>query len=47
MDYHLVPVADVARSLGTTPTGLDPATAQQRVDKYGKNLIVDAWKKTV
>ena len=47
MEYHVVPVADVARSLNTTPAGLDPATAQQRLDEHGKNQIEDAKKKTV
>ncbi|MCY7359421.1 MAG: cation-translocating P-type ATPase [Rudanella sp.] len=47
MNYHSLSVADVARSLGTNPTGLDPATAQQRLAEYGKNQIEDAKKKTV
>ncbi|MBC8155854.1 MAG: cation-translocating P-type ATPase [Bacteroidetes bacterium] len=47
MDYHVVPVADVAHSLNTTPAGLDAATAQQRLDEHGKNQITDARKKTV
>ncbi|MFD2935733.1 cation-translocating P-type ATPase [Spirosoma flavum] len=47
MDYHVVSVADVAQSLKTSLTGLDPATAQQRLAEYGKNQIEDARKKTV
>jgi Ca2+-transporting ATPase len=47
MDYHVVPVGDVAQFLHTTPTGLDAATAQQRLTEYGKNQIEDAKKKTV
>lgn len=47
MDYYASPVADVAQSLGTSPAGLDPATAQQRLAEYGKNQIQDVKQKTV
>ena len=47
MDYYATPVADVAHSLGTSPTGLDPATAQKRLAEYGRNQIQDAKKKTI
>ena len=47
MDYHTTSVADTARSLGTTPAGLDPATAQQRLTEAGPNQITDGRKKTV
>ncbi|GAB4010327.1 cation-translocating P-type ATPase [Spirosoma migulaei] len=47
MDFHLVPVAEVARSLTTSPIGLTADTAQQRLAEYGKNQIEDARKKTV
>ena len=47
MDYYATPVADVARSLDTSPAGLDLATAQQRLAEHGKNQIADAKKKTV
>ncbi len=47
MNYHTTPIADVAKSLNTTPAGLDPATAQQRLTEYGNNEIADAKKKTV
>ncbi len=47
MDYHATPVADVAESLGTSPAGLNPETAQQRLAEHGKNQIEDARKKTV
>ncbi|WP_332369185.1 HAD-IC family P-type ATPase [Spirosoma telluris] len=47
MDFHLVPVAEVARSLTTSPIGLTEEAAQQRLVEYGKNQIEDAKKKTV
>ncbi|QHV98693.1 cation-translocating P-type ATPase [Spirosoma endbachense] len=47
MNYYVMPVVDAARSLKTSPAGLDPATARQRLAEYGKNQIVDAKKKTV
>ncbi|MES2730870.1 MAG: cation-translocating P-type ATPase [Bacteroidota bacterium] len=47
MDYHLAPIAEVARSFTTSPAGLDPAMAQQRLEEFGKNQIEDTKKKTV
>ena len=47
MEYHIAPVADVAKSLNTTPAGLDTATAQQRLAEFGLNQIADAKTKTV
>ncbi|QIP14122.1 cation-translocating P-type ATPase [Spirosoma aureum] len=47
MDYYVVPVSEVARSLKTSPTGLTLETARQRLTEYGKNQIEDAKKKTV
>ena len=47
MDYHIAPIADVAQSLQTSPDGLDPATAQRRLDEVGPNQLVDAKRKTV
>jgi Ca2+-transporting ATPase len=47
MDYYVTSIADVARSLNTTPAGLAPATAQQRLTESGKNQIVNAKRKTV
>lgn len=46
MEYHVTTTADVARRLQTTPGGLDPATAQQRLAEYGPNEIADTKKKT-
>ncbi|MCB2408092.1 cation-translocating P-type ATPase [Hymenobacter lucidus] len=47
MEYHIASVADTARALGTTPAGLDAATAQQRLVEHGKNELADTKKKTV
>ena len=47
MEYHIAPIADVAQSLQTSPDGLDPATAQRRLDEVGPNQLVDVKRKTV
>ena len=47
MDYHIVSVSEVARSLHTTPAGLDEATVRQRLAEHGPNALADAKKKTV
>ena len=47
MDYHITPIVDVAKSLGTSPAGLSPETATQRLAELGKNQIADAKQKTV
>jgi len=47
MDYHVVPIEEVARSLHTTPAGLDTATARQRLAEHGPNQLADARKKTI
>ena len=47
MDYHVVPVADVARELHTSPVGLDLATAQQRLAEYGPNQLADVHGRTI
>ena len=47
MEYHIIPIADVARSINTTPAGLDSAIAQQRLAKSAKNQIGDAKQKAV
>ena len=47
MDYHITPIADVAKSLGTSPDGLSPETVEQRLAEHGKNQIADAKQKTV
>ncbi|GAB3639001.1 cation-translocating P-type ATPase [Hymenobacter arcticus] len=47
MDYYLAPVADVARELATAPTGLDAATARQRLAEHGPNQLADTHQKTI
>ena len=47
MDYHVVSVGEVARSLHTTPVGLDAATARQRLAEHGPNALADTKQKTV
>ncbi len=47
MDYHLATVADVARELTTAPTGLDAATAGQRLAEHGPNKLAETPTKTV
>lgn len=47
MDYYVTPVAEVARLLNTTPAGLDPTLAQQRLAESGPNQIADGRKKTI
>jgi Ca2+-transporting ATPase len=47
MNYHVQSSADVAKALKTSPAGLDAATAQQRIQEHGKNLLEVKKKKTV
>jgi Ca2+-transporting ATPase len=47
MEYFLAPVADVAVALATSPTGLDAATARQRLAAHGPNQLADAHRKTI
>jgi Ca2+-transporting ATPase len=47
MNYHVQSSADVAEALKTSPAGLDVATAQQRIQEHGKNLLEVKRKKTV
>jgi Ca2+-transporting ATPase len=47
MEYHLAPVADIARELATSPTGLAAATARQRLAEYGPNELAGGQQKTV
>ncbi|AHJ97826.1 cation-translocating P-type ATPase [Hymenobacter swuensis] len=47
MDYHIVPVEEAARLLGTTPAGLATPTARQRLIEHGPNQLADAHRKTI
>ena len=47
MNWHLLPLAEIAQLLNTTPSGIDNLTASQRLVEHGKNQITDKKKKTV
>jgi Ca2+-transporting ATPase len=44
MNWHLLPISEIAQLLNTTPSGIDNATAAQRLTEYGKNQILDKKK---
>ena len=47
MDYYLLPAPEVAQALHTAPTGLDAATARQRLAEHGPNQLATAQQKTI
>lgn len=47
MNWHLLPLKEIAQLLNTTPLGIDNLTASQRLVEYGKNQIIDKKKKTI
>lgn len=47
MNYHLLSLSEVSRSLNSTPNGLDSATANKLLLKYGRNILAESKKKTV
>jgi len=47
MNWHLLPLTEIVEKLQTTPKGIDNASAQERLIRYGKNQIIDKKKKTV
>jgi Ca2+-transporting ATPase len=47
MEYHLAPMADIARELATSPAGLDAATARQRLAEHGPNQLTGTQQKTI
>ncbi len=47
MEYHVAPVAEVARELQATPAGLDAGLARQRLLEIGPNVLTETKKKTV
>jgi len=47
MNWHLLPLTEIAQLLNTSPSGIDNITAEQRLIEYGKNQITDKQKKTV
>ena len=47
MNWHLIPLLEIAEKLHTSPTGIDDETASQRLRKHGENQIEDKKKKTI
>lgn len=46
MNWHSLPINEISRLLSTAPSGLDDATARERLARYGKNQIEDKKRKT-
>lgn len=47
MNWHLLPLSEIARLLNTTQSGIDGITAAQRLIEFGKNEIADHKKKSL
>lgn len=47
MNWHLLPITEIAQRLSTTSSGISNSTASQRLDEYDKNQIEDKKKKTI
>lgn len=47
MNWHLLPLSEIARILKTTPSGIDHTAASLLLTEYGKNQIEDKKKKTL
>ena len=47
MNWHLIPISEIAQLLNTTPSGIDSVTASKLLEECGKNQIEDKKKKTV
>lgn len=47
MNWHLLPLSEIARILKTTPSGIDHTSASLLLTEYGKNQIEDKKKKTL
>lgn len=47
MNWHLIPVSEIAQLLNTKPSGIDSVTASQLLIQYGKNEIEDKKKKSI
>ncbi|WP_264564580.1 cation-translocating P-type ATPase [Flavobacterium sp. N3904] len=46
MNWHLLPLSEIAQLLNSSPKGLDSITASELLLEYGKNQIEDQKKKT-
>jgi Ca2+-transporting ATPase len=47
MNWHLLPLTEIAQLLNTNQSGLSNLTATQRLTEFGENQIADKKKKTV
>lgn len=47
MNYHLQSVAEIEKSLKTSPKGLTTADATARISEFGKNVLEEKKKKTI
>jgi Ca2+-transporting ATPase len=47
MNWHLLPLSEIASLLNTTPLGLDQTKATHLLTEHGKNQIEDSKKKTI
>nr|WP_314895573.1 cation-translocating P-type ATPase [uncultured Flavobacterium sp.] len=47
MNWHLLPLSEIAHLLSTNPSGIDAVTASQRLCEHGENQIEDKKKKTI
>lgn len=47
MNWHLLPLTEIAQLLSTAPAGIDTNTAMELQLVYGKNVMEDSKKKTV
>lgn len=47
MNWHLLPLPEIAQLLQTTSAGIDNLNASQRLIEHGRNQITDKKKKTV
>jgi len=47
MNWHLLPISEITQLLNSTPGGIDPVLAAERLREQGKNQIEDTKKKSV
>lgn len=47
MNWHLLPLTEIAQLLNTTPAGIDTLVAKELQVLHGKNVMEDSKKKTV
>ncbi|MBG6063335.1 Ca2+-transporting ATPase [Flavobacterium sp. CG_9.1] len=47
MNWHLLPISEITQLLNTTPSGIDPVVAAERLREQGKNQIEDTKKKSI